>query len=164
MSIYIYVYVCIYTCIFGLKAATSVSRPGKTTAVLSQAQRTVPLAAHSSSIFINSWVQSAVAKPANPGHAKNLTRTQLRRLQCKYTQQSYVLMRNKLINLVRPLPSTALIAEQLEAFRATLYTGACEDKALQGPLEDNASVLIACNWCGTQMPMPKQADIVIIDE
>ena len=122
------------------------------------------LLAHSSCIFMNSWVQPAVAKPANPGHAKNLTRTQLRRLQRRHTQQSYVLMRNKLINMVRPLPPTALIAEHLEAFRATLYTGVSEEKALQGPLDDTAPVLTACNWCGTWMPMPRQANIAIIDK
>ena len=113
------------------------------------------LAAHSSCIFMNSWVQSAVAKPANPGQAKNLTRTQLRRQQRKHTQQSYMLMKSKLISLVRPLPPTALIAEQLEAFRATLYIFASEEKAMQDTLEDTALVPITCNWCGTWMPMPR---------
>jgi len=63
---------------------------------------------------------------------------------------------------VRPLPPTALIAEQLEAFRATLYIVA-EEETMQDTAEDSALVPITCNWCGTWMPMPRQANIAIID-
>ena len=72
------------------------------------------------------------------------------------------LMKSKLISLVRPLPPTALIAEQLEAIRATLYV-ASEGKALHETVEDTAPVPITCNWCGNWMPMPRQANIAIID-
>ena len=57
-------------------------------------------------------------------------------------------MKSKLISLVRPLPPTALIAEHLEASRATLYIVASEEKALHEIVEDTAPVPITCNWCG----------------
>ena len=52
------------------------------------------------------------------------TRTQLRRLQRKHTQHSYKLLKDKLIQLVRPMPPSAMQMTDLENFRATLFASA----------------------------------------
>ena len=65
------------------------------------------------------------------------------------------------ISLVKPIPPTALHASNLEAFRAKLYTD-CEGILPQLPKDDvTEQVLQACNWCGTRMPLPRQATIAI---
>ena len=93
------------------------------------------------------------------------TKTQLRRLQRKHTQHSYMLMKIKLLNLVRPIPTTALQAEELETFRAHLYTAEKAPEILPLPPMDGSAVLssVCCIWCGTWMPIPRQTVTAIIN-
>ena len=74
-----------------------------------------------------------------------------------------MLMKQKLISLVRPIPSTALQAENLESFRAHLYTAECPEFLPLQPTDDTVSILsgACCSWCGTWMPLPRQAIIAI---
>ena len=89
-------------------------------------------------------------------------KTRPRSLQRKHSQHSYMLMKEKLLNLVRPIPDTALQVERLESFREHLYTTVpTEPEPL--PLKDNTDSIpsnipsnICCNWCGTWMPIPRQ--------
>jgi len=71
-------------------------------------------------------------------------------------------MKNRLLSIVKPIPSTALHADRLETFRANLYSASDETRL---PLDEITSppTLHACNWCGTWMPIPMQANIAIID-
>ena len=110
------------------------------------------------SFFMADW--SGTGHTVGPNGPNS--RTLLRRLQRKHSQQCYVQMRNKLISLVKPIPPTALHASNLEAFRAKLYTNDCEGILPQLPKDDvTEQVLQACNWCGTWMPLPRQATIAI---
>ena len=88
------------------------------------------------------------------------SRTQLRKLQRKHTQHCYEQMKNRLLNMVKPIPSTALHADRLEAFRAILYS-ANDETHLPTDEITSPPMLHACNWCGTWMPMPMQANIVM---
>ena len=110
------------------------------------------------SIFMASWSGTgSTVGPSGPN-----SRTLLRRLQRKHSQECYVQMRNKLITLVKPIPPSALHASNLEAFRANLYTNVGDDILPQLPKDDvTEPVLQACNWCGTWMPLPRQAIIAI---
>ena len=63
--------------------------------------------------------------------------------------------------MVKPLPPTALHADRLEAFRAILYTEVSEENLPRMPKDVTEPVLHACNWCGTWMPLPRQATIAI---
>ena len=67
-------------------------------------------------------------------------KTRLRSLQRKHSQHSYMLMKVKLLNLVRPIPETALQVERLESFREHLYiTVTTEPEPL--PLKDDTDSL-----------------------
>ena len=75
-----------------------------------------------------------------------------------------MLMKQKLLNRVRPIPQTALQAERLSSFREHPYTVQAEP-ALLPPTDDTESILslssACCNWCGTWMPMPRQIIIAM---
>ena len=72
-------------------------------------------------------------------------------------------MKVKLLNLVRPIPETALQVERLESFREYLYTKDTAEPEPLRPTDDTESILsnICCNWCGTWMPIPQQTIIAI---
>ena len=100
-------------------------------------------------------------------------KTQLRRLHRKHSQHSYKLLKLKLLNLVRPMPATAIHVQDLETFRASLFTIPAEvaDKKsidvpslkvctqphppAEEPIVLPASVGIGmCSWCGIWQPLP----------
>ena len=60
--------------------------------------------------------------PAVGPQQRGTNKTKLRRLQRKHTQHCYILLTNKLISLVRPIPETVVVVEDLEHFRAILYS------------------------------------------
>ena len=72
-------------------------------------------------------------------------------------------MKVKLLNLVRPIPETALQVERLESFREYLYTTVPAEPEPLRPTDDTESILssICCNWCGTWMPITQQTIIAI---
>jgi len=51
-----------------------------------------------------------------------MTRTQRRRCNRKHTQHCYRAMKDKLVALLRPMPSDAIPASTLEPFRAALFS------------------------------------------
>ena len=65
-------------------------------------------------------------------------------------------MKAKLLSLVSPLPTLAIYAADLEAFRESIYTGKAEAKAA----EPEPHVLLIdsgknmCSWCGIWQPLP----------
>ena len=151
----------IYIHIFWLKAATSVSRPAwPKPQPFCLKCKGLCLAAHSSCIFMNSWVQSAVAKPANPGHAKDKSipsRTELRRKHRKHTQECYRLMKAKLLSLVCPLPASAILAADFEVFRESIYTVRAEEAGAEPEPYVSPSLHTGknmCSWCAIWQPLP----------
>ena len=103
-------------------------------------------------LFMNSWVQAAVAPPAHPGHAK--TNTQVRRLQRKHTQHSYRQMKVKLLSLINPLPALAIKAADLEAFRESIYLAKVVEAAAEPEPLLLAHTSNMCSWCGIWQPLP----------
>lgn len=53
--------------------------------------------------------------------SSRLTKTQQRRLQRKHSQRSYTELKTKLLQLVKPDPEGAIIANEAEVFRERLY-------------------------------------------
>ena len=96
------------------------------------------------------------------GSTGHNSRTQLRKLQRQHTQHCYEQMKYRLLNIVKPIPSTTLHADRLEAFRANLYS-AIDETHLPTDEVTSPPTLHACNWCGNRMPFPMQANIAIID-
>ena len=89
-----------------------------------------------------------VATPAVAGTA-NL-KTRIRRLQRKHTEASFRHMKEKLLQIVQPLPKAAYAAD-LEEFRHTLYCK--EEPVLTNPSEP---CIKRCMWCGIWTPLPTQ--------
>ena len=95
-----------------------------------------------------------------------LTRTQLRRRQRTHAMQSYKLAKDHLSAMVRPVPSRAVHAAELESFRQELYG------SLWQLLPSSTSPILTlpaapqplhigsqgccCTWCGTWAPIPVQ--------
>ena len=76
------------------------------------------------------------------------SQTVLRRMQRKHSQISYKLMKAKLLALVSPMPTPAIQATDLEAFRATIYT--------VKQTANYASPTGSTCWCGIWLPLPSQ--------
>jgi hypothetical protein len=78
-----------------------------------------------------------------------------RRMQRKHSQISYRLMKAKLLAIVRPLPSQAIQAADLEAFRTSIYVIDTAKKDAEEPTEMLASAgNSVCSWCGIWQPLP----------
>ena len=103
---------------------------------------------------MDSWFQPAVAPPA-PGYANSYTRK--RRLQRKHTAASYKLLKAKLLQCIKPMPS-AVYSADLEKFRSDLYT----EKENHAPAsstpiaEESHQTTLVCSWCGIWQPLPVQ--------
>ena len=82
-------------------------------------------------------------------------KTQLRRLQRKHSQNSYRLMKAKLLAIVSPMPSLAIQAADLEAFRTSIYNISPVKTDAEEPIELLASLGNGvCSWCGIWQPLP----------
>ena len=78
--------------------------------------------------------------------ACSASRTQMRRSQRKHSQLSYRLLKDRLVSLVRPIPSTAIQASIVEEFRANLYAASTEQPVLSvtGFHSGRADASLAC--------------------
>lgn len=98
------------------------------------------------SFFMANWSGTGYGGIAVPCSAN---RTLLRRLQRKHTEQSYRLMKAKLLSIVKPMPIAAF-SEDLEEFRHTLYA--------------NRDDCNRCLWWGIWIPIPKNPITIFTTE
>ena len=97
---------------------------------------------------------------ALPCSAKS--KTLVRRLQRKHSEQSYRHMKEKLLSMLKPMPIAAYSAN-LEEFRQTLYANSDDAKSLRGEstvaglasfsptmhlVPTQATGFNRCSWCG----------------
>ena len=134
----------------GLTAQTAVGQAGQNCNILPQVAIgcLAPRVVLHCIFMASSCNKPTVATPAVAGTA-NL-KTRIRRLQRKHTEASYRHMKEKLLQIVQPLPK-AVYAADLEEFRHTLYCK--EEPVLTNPLEP---CINRCMWCGIWTPLPTQ--------
>ena len=102
-----------------------------------------------------------------PSSARN--KTLLRRLQRKHTEKAYRHMKDKLLSILKPMP-TAVHANNLEEFRQSLFANKRDDdmpsrveSTVDGTTSTPAQDCNRCAWCGIWMPLPINRIIVTTD-